>query len=85
MTSVQKLEAWRPVLDEDVVDFGIGTLEEQAAAATRIIARAAESEARWLALPRSKRIVRVLRLDTYGRRRRLEHALAALRGVECEP
>jgi hypothetical protein len=86
--TIQKLSAWVPVADEDVLDYLIGSDAEQAAAGERIAARQAESLARWKALPWYEKM---RRNAMYGRRRyewphRLSVAIDVLRGRhECEP
>ena len=79
------MAAWVPITDEAIVDFGLGTPEQQQAAAARLHARELETRARWAALPMRVRLTRRLRARTYEPRRRIAHAWAALRGVECEP
>jgi hypothetical protein len=59
--TVTKLRATVLVSDEDIVDFGWGTPEDQAAAAERIEVRKRETHARWMALPFWVRAYRRLR------------------------
>lgn len=73
----------RMVLDEDVVDYGLGTPEDQAAAAARIATLLAEVERTWKALPLWYRAWVRLEARTYEPRYRIRHAIAALRGREC--
>lgn len=80
-----KLSAIVPVSDELIVDAGIGSPQEQAAAAARLEARRQESAARWAALPRRVRIAGTIRARLYEPRHRLHHAAEALRGHDCEP
>ena len=64
------------------------TPDEQAlydAAAARLRVKDAEREARWRALPVWTRASIRLRVRLYEPRHRLRHALAALRGIDCEP
>ena len=75
-----------PFSDEAIVDGHLGSIEEQAAAAIRIEARQRGSRARWLAKPLNERLLIRLR---HGRWRyelvyRLQHAIRALRGIDCD-
>jgi hypothetical protein len=64
--TVQKIASWVPVTDEAIVDYQLGTPEEQAAAAARLEALAAERDARWRALPLRTRLYRRLRWSLRG-------------------
>lgn len=55
---VQKYGWYQNVSDEAIVDYQIGTSEQQAAAAERLAKAAVESEARWRALPLRTRMYR---------------------------
>jgi hypothetical protein len=85
--TIRKQYMYLPVLDEDIVDFGIGTPAEQEAAAARIEARRAASRASWLARPLWQRAWIRLRYSSrwYEARHRLDHVARAIRGIECEP
>jgi hypothetical protein len=53
---IRKATATVLVSDEAIVDGGLGTPEDQAAAAGRIEARAAEAHLRWTELPLRRRL-----------------------------
>lgn len=59
--TVRKISMWVPVSDEDIVDFGIGTESDQAAAAARIDREREKLDRYWRALPVHVRIARTLR------------------------
>jgi len=57
---VHKMTWAVPVSDEAVVDYRLGTIDDQVAAA-RLEERRRERERRWRALPRHKRWIRTVR------------------------
>ena len=57
---LRKIAAWLPASDESIVDFSLGTTEEQRAAADRLEARRLEARAAWYALPLRVRVWRQL-------------------------
>jgi hypothetical protein len=59
--TVTKLSAWIPVTDEAIVDYGIGTPGQQAAAARRLGLHQARARARWLGLPLRVKLWRMLK------------------------
>jgi len=81
----RKLEAYVLVSDEDAVDYGLGTPEDQAAAAARLDVQRLWAEAAWAALPLRTRLAARARIALYEPRHRLRHAINALRGRDCEP
>lgn len=72
---VQKSSAWVPVSDEDIIDFGLGTREQQAAAAARLDREEARQARYWSSLPFHVRLLRTL---DYHRSRQRERFLAWL-------
>jgi hypothetical protein len=68
--TVEKLSAWIPVSDEMVVDYGIGTTEQQAESQNRIQARWDELERQWRALPWYVRLERTVRFRVWDLRDR---------------
>jgi hypothetical protein len=81
---MEKMTATYIVSDEAIVDYQIGTLEQQQAAAGRLAIRDAEFHA-WLnAQPWHWRLRKAWRRWTHEPRHRLTHATSALRGIECE-
>lgn len=81
---VRRIPTWIPISDESIVDLGIGSVADQAAAAARIEVRRRAVEARWRALPWRVRAGRIARWHWAEARSRLEHAGRALRGIDCE-
>jgi|GEM_PF-3686528 len=81
---VEKIGTWMPVHDWYIVDYAMGTPEQQRAAAERLDVSAAESLARWQALPWWTRVDRTVRPRLWGARYRISHAFRALRGHDCE-
>lgn len=84
--SVEKIAYSVPVLDEDIVDYGYGTPEQQDAAGARIEARRAESKRLWMARHIWERAWFRLRYNRrwYEARHRIAHAARAVRGIDCE-
>lgn len=58
---VEKISAWIPVTDEDIVDFHIGTEEQQAAAQARIDRDRRKMDRWWRRIPWYIRAYRVAR------------------------
>ncbi len=80
--TVRKQAAFYQMSDEAMIDAGIATPEIIA----RSEAREADAHARWMAHPIWRRAWLTLRyrLRFYEQRRRIAHAVRALRGIECE-
>jgi hypothetical protein len=77
--SIEKIATWIPVTDEAIVDYGIGTSEQQAAAAARIEEWRRDSQVRWQALPLRVRIARRLRGRYWGIKYRIAATVAGAR------
>ena len=85
MSALRKIATWLPVTDEMIVDAGIGSAEDQAAAAARIRARQVADRIRWRALPLRVRLWRSHRWRLVEARWRILTAFAVLRGRhECD-
>ncbi len=59
--TIEKLRSYVPVSDEDIVDYQLGTVEEQLEAARRLTERDERIRAAWYALPIYVRAWRRLR------------------------
>lgn len=82
---VQKASAYISLPDEAIVDYGLGTPEDQLAASTRILLRLEAQRAAWDALPLRTRLYRRHIYPAYADwASRIAHAWSALRGVSCE-
>jgi hypothetical protein len=83
--SVNKAICLMTVTDEAIVDYGLGTEDDQREAAARIAARQWAAETHWRGLPRRVRVARRLRARWDRHRARFVLAMDALRGRhECD-
>lgn len=84
---VELVSAWISVSDSDIVDFGVGSEEQQRAAQARLDVEAAKLDRYWKALPRRVRLMREFRWrrDAAADRvlRRLHHLLFPDHEDEC--
>lgn len=81
---VKWISTWMHVTDESIVDFGIGTEEQQAAAAARLEADRAARAAAWQALPARVRIARTLRSRRWDLEERARSAIHRRLFPECD-
>jgi hypothetical protein len=81
---VKKITTWMHVTDEMIVDFRIGTEEQQAAAAARLEAARARRAAAWRALPARVRIARTLRARRWDLEERIRSAIHRRLFPECD-